>query len=77
MKPAGWMVGASVVSWLIIARVAGAGANPELLCGMLGPLAVAALSWIVIERTCPVESRTADRRDGAGTRDQGGVFRRA
>ena len=25
MKPAGWMVGASVVSWLIIARVAGAG----------------------------------------------------
>jgi hypothetical protein len=51
MKPAGWMVGASVVSWLIIARVAGGGANPELLYGMLGPLAVAALSWIVIERT--------------------------
>jgi hypothetical protein len=51
MKPAGWMAGASVVSWLIMSRVAGAGANPELLYGMLGPLAVAALSWIVIERT--------------------------
>ena len=51
MKPAGWMVGASVVSWLIVAPLAGAGANPEVLYGMLGPLAVAAVSWIVIERT--------------------------
>ena len=51
MKPAGWMVATSVVSWLIIGRDAGAGANPELVYGMLGPLAVAVLSWIVIERT--------------------------
>ena len=51
MKPVGWMVGASVVSWLVVARMAGAGANPEVLYGMLGPLVVAAASWIVIERT--------------------------
>ena len=51
MKPVGWMVGASVVSWLVVARMAGAGANPEVLYGMLGPLVVAAVSWIVIERT--------------------------
>jgi hypothetical protein len=50
MRPVAWMVGASVVSWLIVTRVAG-GSNPEVLCGMLGPLAVAAVSWIVTERT--------------------------
>ena len=50
MKPVAWMVGASVVSWLIVSGVAG-GSNPEVLCGMLAPLAVAAISWIVIERT--------------------------
>ena len=49
MKPVAWMVGASVVSWLIASRVAGA--NPEVLYGMLGPLVVAALSWVVTERT--------------------------
>src|SRR5205823_3666435 len=51
MKPVAWMVGASVVSWLIVARVAGAGANPEILYGMLAPLLVAAVSWVVTERT--------------------------
>lgn len=51
MKPVGWMVGASVLAWLIVARLAGAGANPELLYGMLGPLVAAVLSWIVTERT--------------------------
>jgi hypothetical protein len=50
MKPVAWMVGASVVSWLIVSSVAG-GANPEVLCGMLAPLVVAAVSWMVMERT--------------------------
>ena len=45
------MVGVSVSSWLIASRVLGAGANPEVLYGMLAPLAVAAASWIAIERT--------------------------
>jgi len=51
MKPVAWMVGASVVSWLIVSRVAGAGANPEVLYGMLAPLVIAAGSWVVTERT--------------------------
>ena len=50
MKPVAWMVGASLVSWLIVSSVA-RGANPEVLCGMLAPLVVAAVSWIVTERT--------------------------
>ena len=36
MKPVAWMVGASLVSWLIVSSVAG-GPNPEVLCGMLAP----------------------------------------
>jgi hypothetical protein len=50
MKPVAWMAGASLVSWLIVSGVAG-GANPEVLCGMLAPLVVAAVSWVVTERT--------------------------
>jgi hypothetical protein len=50
MKPAAWMVGASALSWLIASRLAGAGGNPEVLYGMLAPLLVAVVSWIVIER---------------------------
>jgi len=50
MKPVAWMVGASVLSWLIVSRAA-SGANPEVLYGMVAPLVVAAVSWIVTERT--------------------------
>jgi hypothetical protein len=51
MTPVAWMAGASVVSWLIASRAAGPEANPEVLYGMLAPLVVAVVSWIVIERT--------------------------
>ena len=51
MKPVWWMIAASVLSWLIVAGVAGARAHPEAFYGMIGPLAVAAVSWIVTERT--------------------------
>ena len=51
MKPLWWMIAASVLSWLIVAGVAGASANPEVLYGMLGPLAVAGVSWTVTETT--------------------------
>lgn len=50
-RPLGVMIGASILSWLIVAGVAGARANPEVLYGMAGPLAVAAVSWLVTERT--------------------------
>ncbi len=51
MTPVAWMAGASIVSWLIASRAAGPEANPEVLYGMLAPLVVAVVSWIVIERT--------------------------
>jgi len=51
MTPIAWMAGASIVSWLIVSRAVGAGANPEVLYGMLAPLMVAVVSWVVIERT--------------------------
>jgi hypothetical protein len=51
MIPVAWMAGASMLSWLIASRAVGAGANPEVLYGMLAPLVVAVVSWIVIERT--------------------------
>lgn len=51
MKLLGWMVAASILSWLVAAGAAGARANPEVLYGMLGPLVAAGASWIVTERT--------------------------
>ena len=51
MTAVAWMAGASIVSWLIASRAVGPEANPEVLYGMLAPLVVAVVSWIVIERT--------------------------
>ena len=51
MTPLAWMAGASIVSWLVASRVMGAEANPEVLYGMLAPLVVAVVSWVVVERT--------------------------
>jgi len=50
-RPLGMMIGVGLLSWLIVAGIAGTRANPEVLYGMAGPLAVAALSWIMTERT--------------------------
>ena len=50
-RPLHWMIVASVVSWVIVAGVAGGRVNPEVLYGMVGPLAVAAVSWIITKRT--------------------------
>ena len=49
-RPLGWMIATSVLSWVIVAGVAGGRANPEVLYGMAGPLAAAAGSWIVTKR---------------------------
>ncbi len=45
------MIATSVLSCVIVAGIAGSRANPEVLYGMLGPLAAAVGSWIVTERT--------------------------
>ena len=45
------MIGSSVASWAAITAAGGASFNPELAFGMAAPLAGAAVSWRVIERT--------------------------
>jgi hypothetical protein len=44
-----WMAGLGVGSWLGVTAVR-AGANPEALFGMAGPLFAACASWVVVER---------------------------
>ena len=51
MRPLAWMVGASVVTWLAVTLWAGSRAHPEVLFGMLGPLASAGATWIAVERS--------------------------
>jgi hypothetical protein len=46
-----WMVAASVASCLFAAALVDARLRAELLWGMAGPLASAALSWVIAERT--------------------------
>ena len=49
--PIAWMVGPSVASWLLATALLGSGTGKELLLGMLGPLATACGSWLLMERT--------------------------
>jgi hypothetical protein len=51
MKPLWWMVGASVLSWLAVTAASPGNVNPEVLLGMAGPLASAAVTWIVTMRS--------------------------
>ncbi|MBI3493821.1 MAG: hypothetical protein HY047_18895 [Acidobacteria bacterium] len=51
MKTIGWMVGASVVSWLAAVGWVGTRTGLEVLLGMIAPLAVASGTWALIERT--------------------------
>jgi len=50
-RPLAVMIGSSVASWAAITAAGGAGFNPELAFGMAAPLAGAAVSWRVVERT--------------------------
>ena len=50
-RPLTWMVAVSLLSWGAITAFAGGRVNPEVLCGMAGPLVVAAASWIMTKRT--------------------------
>ena len=51
MKPLWWMVGASLLSWLVIAGLPGLEIEREVLLGMLAPLAGAAVTWVLVVRT--------------------------
>jgi hypothetical protein len=50
MKPAFWMAGASLTSWLVIAVSSAGRGDPEVLFGMAGPLASAVGSWLAYAR---------------------------
>jgi hypothetical protein len=50
MTPLWWMIGASLLSWLIVTTAAPTPVNPEALIGMLGPLTSAAATWVVTKR---------------------------
>ena len=51
MKEVAWMAGASVAVWLVASATVAAGAGVEVLWGMLGPLVMAAGSWVLAQRT--------------------------
>ena len=45
------MAGASLLSWLMIALIVDRRTSVAVLWGMLGPLAVATVTWVLSERT--------------------------
>lgn len=51
MTPATWMIGGSVVSWLVAITVTGPVMGWEVLAGMIGPLLVAVATWEMADRT--------------------------
>jgi uncharacterized membrane protein YdfJ with MMPL/SSD domain len=50
MRVVAWMVAASLLSWLMVAALVDARARPATLFGMLAPLGVASVSWLMAER---------------------------
>jgi hypothetical protein len=44
------MLGVSLGSWLLVTIAVPARVNPEVLLGMVGPLAAASVTWILTER---------------------------
>lgn len=51
MKPAVWMVAASIGSCLAAIRLLDIGADREIVLGMAGPLLAAVATWVMVERT--------------------------
>ena len=50
MKPAAWMTGAALMSWLALTVTSEGRGDPEILLGMAGPLVSAVGSWVAYER---------------------------
>lgn len=46
-----WMVVGSVLSWLAVTAIAGPSTRLEVFFGMLGPLLVTIVSWVMADRT--------------------------
>lgn len=50
MTPLAWMIGTSLLAWLVVTLTFEASVHPELLLGMLGPLVSACATWIAVVR---------------------------
>ena len=50
MKALASLIAVGVLSWVCVAVLVGPRANPEVLYGMIGPLLVAAISWVIVRR---------------------------
>ena len=53
MKPAWWMGGMGVVSWLVVTMLPGVESDREVLLGMVAPLAAAVSTWVMVARIFP------------------------
>ena len=51
MKEMAWMVAASVGSWMAATIILGRRTSLDVLLGMIGPLLMATLSWVLVART--------------------------
>jgi hypothetical protein len=51
VKQVAWMVGVSVAAWLVVAALVDSRTRLEVMWGMLGPLAVVTVTWLMTERT--------------------------
>jgi hypothetical protein len=51
MTPVSWMIGVSVVGWLLATVFVGRENGFAVLLGMLGPLVATTTSWILSDRT--------------------------
>jgi uncharacterized membrane protein YeaQ/YmgE (transglycosylase-associated protein family) len=51
MKPVVWMIGAGLLSWSAATLAFGAHSGTATFLGMVGPLVVAVVTWLLAERT--------------------------
>jgi hypothetical protein len=51
MTPIVAMAAVSVAAWAVVSTLGGERVNPETMYGMLGPLASACATWVVVQRT--------------------------
>ena len=51
MKRVWWMAGGGMLSWLAVAALPGMESDREVLLGMIGPLAGAIGTWLLVEPT--------------------------
>jgi hypothetical protein len=56
LTPLVWMIGVCAAAWVVVSLSARE-VNPEALYGMLGPLASACATWIVVARAATEPSR--------------------